>query len=359
VTPLSLLLALLGQLTSGVATATVGWAVVLLFGRVPQSRRPLLAGIGLGSLVWLLVLVAVILPAVGDVFVAAVPRPGFLGREWLTALLIALAAVLPLAIGLATVAAVPAADRPQGLHRVAQVLRGYPYAVIVAVTILFLAALRLVRKVRSLQRGWLSENLPFIVKEGRYEAVVRDLESALHEAGLAVERRRAPRVLEVPPRMVALVAGAADRAMIPDELFELDLDDLGILVYPSDIALLGPAELVARARAVIARRITFTDAYLTLSEESEEVEDRLAGIARVGVADPGELAAIDEVLASLVVPYEDWQTLYRLRLQVEHDHRGASLARNDAAAAASARARGARSTDRSPVARPSPAAAIE
>lgn len=358
-TPLSVLVTLLGQLTSGVATATVGWAVVLLFGRVPQSKQPLLAGIGLGSLVWLLALVAVVVPTVGDILVSAIPRPAFVGREWLAALLIALAVVLPLAIGLATVAAVPESERPQGIHRVAQVLRGYPYALIVAVTILFLAALRLVRKVRSLQRGWQSENLAFIVKEGRYEAVVRDLEAALHEAGLDVERRRAPRVLEVPPRMVALVASPSDRAMIPDELFELDLDDLGILVYPSAIALLGPAELVARARAVIARRITFTDAYLTLSKESEQVEDRLAAMAREGAADPEAFAAIDEILASLVVPYQDWQTLYRLRLQVEHDHRGAALARDDVPGASAARIAASRPPDRPSVAGPTAAAATE
>lgn len=338
-TPLSVLVALLGQLTSGVATATVGWAVVLLFGRVPQAKQPLLAAIALGSLVWLITLIAVIVPTVGDLLVSAVPRPGFVPRDWLTAILIALAIVLPLAIGLATVAAVPEGERPQGLKELAQILRGYPYALIVAVTILFLAVLRLVRSARSLQRGWQSEHLAFIVKEGRYDTVVRDLETALREAGLPVERRRAPRVLEVPPRMVALVGGPSAAAMIPDELSELDLDDLGILIYPSDIALLGPAELVAKARAVIARRITFTDAYLTLAKESEQIEDRLATIARGGDPKPDELAEIDRVLASLVVPYEDWQTLYRLRLQVEHDQRAAhpSRARPEEVPAAKAR----------------------
>ena len=31
------------------------------------------------------------------------------------------------------------------------------------------------------------------------------------------------------------------------------------------------------------------------------------------------MAAIDERLASLVVPYEEWEVLYRQRLQVERD----------------------------------------
>lgn len=326
-TPLSVLAALFGQLTSGVATATVGWAVVLLFGRVPQSKQPLLAGIALASLLWLTALLAVIFPAVGHFIDSAIPRPAFLPLAWVDLAVLASVVLLPLAIGWATIAVVPEEARPSGLHRLAQVLRGYPYALIVAVTILFLAGLRLVRRVRSLQRGWQSDHLAFIVKEGRYDVVVRDLEAALRDAGITLERRRAPRVLEVPPRMVALVGGPAVAGMIPDELVEFRGDDLSILVYPSDIALLGRAELVAAARAVIARRITFSDAYLTLAKESEQVEDRLAAIAREGRPDQAQLAAVDNVLASLVVPYEDWQTLYRLRLQVEHDGSGVAARR--------------------------------
>jgi hypothetical protein len=201
--------------------------------------------------------------------------------------------------------------------------------------------------VRSLQRGWQSDQLAFIVKEGQYAAVAAELEAALHEAGLPVERRRTPRVVEVPPRLVALVGGPAVQAMVPDRLVEFDLDGLGILLFPSGAALLGEAELVARARAAIARRLTFAHAYLTLAKESEQIEDRLAAIAEEPRADPDELAAIDAILGSLVVPYADWQTLYRLRLQVEHEDRelGTPRARADASSRATSRPwRGARGT---------------
>lgn len=338
-TVLSALLALFGQLMNDVATATVGWAVVLLFGRVPQARQSLLAGIGLGSLVWLTALVAVAFPPAGDAIVSAIPRPPFVGRDWLSTAILATAILLPLAIGLATVAAVPEDARPRGAALAFQVLRGYPYALVLGLTILFLAAVRLVRRVRSLQLGWRSDQLAFIVKEGQYEAVAADLEAALREAGLPVQRRRTPRVVEVPPRLVALVGGPAVRAMVPDRLVEFDLDGLGILLFPSGAALLGEAELVARARAVIARRLTFAHAYLTLAKESEQIEDRLAAIADEPRPDPRELAEIDVILGSLVVPYADWQTLYRLRLQVEHedDERGIRSSHADALSRATTR----------------------
>ena len=314
------LFALFGQLLGGVATATVGWAVSLLFGRVPQSRRAMLAGIGLGSLIWLTALLAIAIPALGHALVSAFPSLPLIGGGWLAGALVAIALLLPLGIGISTLALVPGDARPTGFEAIAQILRGYPYALAVGLTIVFLALFRFVRKVRSLERGWQSDHLAFIVKEGSYDVVADDLEKALQEAGLRVERRRAPRVVEVPPRIIALAGGPAARGMIPNELVEFDLDQLGIILYPSDVALLGRAELVARARAVIARRITFTEAYLTMARESQQIEDHLAAIARAPFPDPGELAAVDVLLASLVVPYADWQTLYRLRLQVEAEH---------------------------------------
>jgi hypothetical protein len=319
-TVLSGLIAILTQLMGGVATMTVGWAVVLLFGRVPVSRQGLLSSIGLASLVWVVALVCVLVPPAGGLLIAAIPRPGFVPVAWLQVALLAIAVALPLGIGLATVYVVDEGSRPHGLARVQAVLRGYPYAAVLAGTIVFLALLRLHRRLRSLRRGWHDEHLAFIVKPGRYAAVVSDMAAALWEAGLPVVRQRAPRVVEVPPRLLALVGGPS-AGEIPDELVELRLDSLAILVYPSDIAVVGPSELVARARSAMARQLAFTDAYLTTAKESEQVEDRLAEISRRGFVSAADFHPIDEILACLPIPHDDWETLYRLRLQVENETR--------------------------------------
>jgi len=103
---------------------------------------------------------------------------------------------------------------------------------------------------------------------------------------------------------------------------ELKSVGLSALVYPSDIALLGEKLAVARGRAAIVARLTLTEAYLTSAEESQKLEDRLAAIARTpGSATPGTFRAIDDELAASTVPYDDWETLYRLRLQVENQAR--------------------------------------
>jgi hypothetical protein len=175
--------------------------------------------------------------------------------------------------------------------------------------------------VRSLAKRWEDAHVPAVIKPGRYEAVVADLETALDGAGLRVDRTRAPRMLSVPPRLLGAVGGPAVKGLVPDELVLLQRDGLEVLVYPSDIAMLGSKELIARSRAAIARRLTFTEAYLTTAKESQQIEDRLTEISRRRRAHPAEFAPLDEELGSLIVPYDEWETLYRLRLQVENEVR--------------------------------------
>jgi hypothetical protein len=310
-----------GRLIGAVATMTVAWATILLFGRIPQSKQTLLSFITLGSLAWVAALAGILVPTVGSFLLAAVPRAPFLEDVWLRWIMLGLAAFLPLAIGFATITFVAPEDRPVGRAHLTRLLLGYPYAAVYALTIISLAAWGLVRKIRSLQHGWDSVHIPMIVKAGRYDAVVAELESALHEADLAVDRKPASGWFEIPPRLLAAVGGKAVKDLIPTELVGFETDDLQIIVYPSDVALLGRKDLVAQARAAVARRLTSADAYLTSAKESEQIEDRLSDIGRKSTVVAADFAPIDELLTKLVAPYDEWETLYRLRLQVEQERR--------------------------------------
>jgi hypothetical protein len=308
-----------GRLIGSVAAMAIAWAMILLFGRVPQSRQTVLAFIALGAAVWVVAILGVLVPAVGNLLVSSVPQTSVIKFSWLRWTMLGLAAFLPAAVGLATVPLLPEDSRSRARTVVQQGLLGYLYTAVFAVMLLFLGLWGLVRRVHSLKNQWESAHIPMIVKPGRYEAVVRDIEAALHDAGFEVVRTRAAPWLRVPPRLVAAMGRQAVKGEIPDELVEFHVDDLGILVYPFDVALLGPRELVAPARALIARRLAIADAYLTSARESEQIEDRLADLSRMPRSTGAEFAPIDKELDSLVMPYDQWETLYWLRLQAEHD----------------------------------------
>jgi hypothetical protein len=310
-----------GRLIGPVATMTVAWGTILLFGRIPQSKQNLLSIISLGSLAWVAALVGVLVPTVGSFMLAAVPRTSFIQDWWLRWIMLGLAVFLPLIIAIATVNFVAPEDRPVGRARVTRLLLGYPYAAVYALTIISLAAWGVERKIRSLRHGWDSVHMPMIVKPGKYETLVADLESALSEADIPVTRKPALGLFEVPPRLLAAVGGDAVKDLIPKELVAFEADGLEIVVYPTDVALLGREKLVAAARAAVARRLITAGAYLTPVKESEEIEDRLAEIADKPTVTAADFRPIDERLTTLVAPYDQWETLYRLRLQVEQERR--------------------------------------
>lgn len=326
------LIAFLGRQVGRLVQMIFGWATVLLFGRVPQSKQLLLAVVTLGSLAWVVALVGVIVPDVGAFLLAAIPRPDFIAEGWIRVVMLVLAIVLPLGVGAAGLMLMDESDRPAGIGgKAVQVLRGYPYAAVLALVILFLAVVAPVFKVRAIVKRWEDAHIPIVVKPGGYEQVAGELEAAVDAAGLELTRVRAPRVLELPSRLLALVGGESVRRLVPDRLVMLKASALEVTIHPSDVAVVGSKEGVARARAAVADRLTKTEAYLTSTKEAQEVEDAIRALhdpaASVDVR--ATLKAIDARLARLVVPYEEWEVLYRQRLQTERDHLRDGLPGND------------------------------
>jgi hypothetical protein len=131
----------------------------------------------------------------------------------------------------------------------------------------------------------------------------------------------------MPAWLLTRVAGPNVRKLRPDRLVNLVAPDLRIGVYPSDIAISGPVRERTRARAAIISRFATTAAHLTTSAEAQAVEDRIEKIARSGVSPNGTAAGalrapfreIDQGLLELEVPTDEWDILYRLRVQVERD----------------------------------------
>ena len=328
------LIAFIGRQVGRLVQMAFGWATVLLFGRVPQSKQLLLAGVSLGSILWVVTLIGVLVPDVGAFLIAFVPAPDFISEDVIRWVMLGLAIVLPLLVGLGGLFLMDPADRPDGIGgKLVQVLRGYPYAAVLSIVILFLLVVAPIFKLRTIFKRWNDAHIPIVVKPGGYDRVASDLEAAVDAAGLELARVRAPRVLEAPSRLLALVGGESVRRYVPDRLVMLRAKALEVTIHPSDVAMVGSKEGVARARAAIADRLTVTKAYLTSTKESQEVEDAIGALrnpddGRTDAESRAEpdpegaqtaLTEIDERLARLTVPYEEWEVLYRQRLQVERD----------------------------------------
>lgn len=337
---LATLLAFGSRFAGKILTTALGWASTLLFGRVPADRQKLVLAITFGSVIWMVLLAGVVFPAVGTFLLVVVPQQDVI-PEWVIRLaMLAGALIVPAVVGALTlILAGPAQRTPRGIA--GAVVRGYPLTALLAVLLVFLAGLSIWRKANSLRRGWVDAHVPIVVNAGAYEQVAGDLDRAVTAAGLEVIPISASAAMSKPARWLALVAGPGSQSLVPDRLIQLDGRDLDILIYPMDLLISGKPELVNRARAAMASRLTSSAAHMTVSAEAQAVEDRLTALARPrsddAAAEPdrkpryddaaeSEFRAIDEFLASSPVPYEEWEVLYRQRLQVERDLRAGAMA---------------------------------
>lgn len=313
-----------GRIAGDLLTTALGWASSLLFGRVPRSHQVFLVLMMALSFLWLILLVALLVPSIASFLLAATPHPPFVDQEWVGVALLGGVLVLPLGVGLAGFLVPAQGRRRGGASVVRELARGYLLAPLVSGLLIFLAGVGIVRKARSRRHGWSDVHVAMVVKPRGYDRVVMDLADALDEAGLPASIGDAPWVLTLPARLLTAVAGENVRKLRPDRLVELSAPTLRIGVYPSDIAMSGTTRDLVRARAAILSRLTTTAAHLTTSAEAQKVEDLIATITtrepRRGVdAIHAAFAPIDESLLALSVPTDEWDTLYRLRLQVERD----------------------------------------
>ena len=327
---LAALFALGSRFAGKILGMALGWAGTLLFGRVPASRQKYILAITFGSVIWLVLLAGILSPDIGAFILVLVPSQDIVPEELLRLGMLIGAIVVPAVVGGLVLWLAPPAAR-SGRTAITTILRGYPLTAVLAVLLVFLAVLAVWRRLRSFLRGQTDAHVPMMVKQGAYDQVAADIDTALSQAGFELEPGPAPAVMSKPARWLATVAGRDLGDLVPDHLLQLHGPTLDILVYPSDLLVSGKPEDVARARAAMASRLVTSAAYMTISAEAQAIEDRIATLGGAGATTTGpppfddaarrELESIDAQLASTEVPYEEWEVLYRERLQVERDLR--------------------------------------
>jgi hypothetical protein len=97
--------------------------------------------------------------------------------------------------------------------------------------------------------------------------------------------------------------------------------DLEVLAYATNVAIIGRRERAYELRAAVERVAAFHDAYLTWNDEAQELEDELISAGNRANGDLDRLRhRLDGIQARVDRAHldaEEWNVLYRLRLQVE------------------------------------------
>jgi hypothetical protein len=103
----------------------------------------------------------------------------------------------------------------------------------------------------------------------------------------------------------------------------LRADGLQLFAYATNVAVLGPSEDAHRARAALERELPFDKARLTWTEDAQDMEDAIVSAYRDATDDLAELHRkldrVQERIDAESLNAEEWNILYRLRLQAEHE----------------------------------------
>ncbi len=191
-----------------IATAAFGWAATLLFGRQPRDREVFVSAITIASLAWVATVVGVAWPDVGLFIVALVPLADLLPADVARLLMLAVAALLPAAVGVALATVGSPAGGLRG--RLAAIARGYLVTPLLAVVVVWLAAYGIYRRVRLAMSGWTQVHLPVVIPDGRTDEVAAAAVAALGRAGLDVTSGAPDRAVGLPAAWLARAAGRGD-----------------------------------------------------------------------------------------------------------------------------------------------------
>ncbi len=320
--PFVLLLA--WQAVSKSASFALGWATALYFGQVPGRQGRILSVVSLLAAGWVIVVIGFAIPIFTGALLEAV---GVIERNFDVQALHYIGLVAAIVGGPPALTGIVVwgeflEERSLGAWLRAIPL-SYPSTALLGLAVLemvaftpFLAFQRWRRKRRLLQ-------VPLVMKEGTDDdALVEAVRAALATLDITeVQTQEATGPKAWPMRTVAFPAKHMLGAVVRGDPIQLRADGIELYAFATNVSILGPEKKVYRVRAAVERELAFCDAYLTWSEEAQDLEDRLME-ARASV--DGDLEALrdelDEVqqeVDAATLNSEEWNVLYRLRLQIE------------------------------------------
>ena len=320
--PFVLLLA--WQAFSKSASFALGWATALYFGQVPGSQGRILAVVSLVAAGWVIVIIGFAIPIFSG---AALEAAGVIERNFDVEAIHYLGLVAAIVLAPPAVAGALVIGEFREERSVAAWLRivpvSYPATFLLGLAVLEMVAFTPFLLIQRWRQKRSLVQVPLVMKEGTDDDdLVNAVRASLASIGIddvSVTEATGPKAW--PMRTVGFAARHLLGAVVRGEPMRLAADGLEILAYATNVAILGPTEDAYRVRAAVERELAFCDAYLTWSDDSQEFEDELMAVGESADGDvDGLRRKLDEVQQRMDVASlnsEEWNVLYRLRLQVE------------------------------------------
>lgn len=336
---LQALIATLFRYAGKILNTALGWATILLFGKVSQKRQIYLSLICIMSLIWMVFAVGIAFPRAAAFLLAFAKIPDSVNPNWIRLAMLACTLFFPAGVGAVSFYMLDPGARPKTWKaRLKMTLKGYPYTLGLSITLLLMVLFAPALKLRMILRRWTTAHTPLIIPPDSYDAVVRKVRDVLTHGGFPVERVQANWMIRLPTALLTFFARNSAHSLVGRELTTLRSPQIEVLIHPSDLVTSGKEPDVVRVRALLSENVSFEKAYMTWSKESNALEDRFREVwekhEKDGAGHGAELKKLDAELRKLKIPYEEWEILFRKKVMLERGileaSRGEKTARKDA-----------------------------
>lgn len=300
-----------------------GIATITFFGRISSRDDDKVAFVGLASLTWLALIVAVFIPAAGELIAAGVLDDDTQIRY----LSLASVILIPPLNGFI----VSRVHNQDGGWKgtLNQVWKGYGYTAVIGATIVGIVVVVPVVKLSHIVRRYDLKHLAVMVPDTAYDDVLDEMCQLLEEEGIECEVTTPNFALRKLFAALAWVEGRIfNRDHVAKDMMsvrgELDGEDYEVILHATDTTIVGHREQSSFIYAVLAEGLDHPDLYFTWDDESQRIEDEIKEARRAlregERVDEDTPERLEDELRHACLSSEEWNAirrmLYRLELEL-------------------------------------------
>jgi hypothetical protein len=307
---------------SRASTLALSWATTLYFGSVPGNKGSVLSIMALVSAGWVVLLVGFGVPMLAGWLL---DLAGIVGRNFDLPSLPVWGLIAALVLAPPIVAALAEFGHLDGDASLTRWLTGipisYPATASLGLAILQMVAITPFLLVNRWRRSQRLLQVPLVLQSpGSSAGLAGPVIDALATVnGGPFEEQPLRGAISWPLRTVAFAVRHLLGRMVRGDPVLIRGDGLQVIVYATNVGILGPAEQAHRARAAIEKRLAYTRAFLTWSPEAQHFEQMLRDFYRSSRGDGlrHRLDRLQHQIDGASLTSDEWNLLYRLRLQLE------------------------------------------
>ena len=309
-----------------VLSKVFGLATMSFFGRMPSREDDKIALVGIVSITWIPIFVAMFLPEFAEMIIPFAPDDEDVTR-WIA---VALTVTIPIVTGITV--AMMRNNRGRGWrHTLIQVAMGVPYTVVVGVTMALVVIVVPIVKIAYVVRRFEVMRVLVMVESGAYQGTLDHIVEQLEANGVEVAVHRPNRVIDRLFRLLGWVLGRIFERDVADQMRVLRPKDedverdhwFEITLHAADMTIIGPQEIASRLHAILVDAMDERVLYLTWDDGSQRLEDRIREAReRLDAGEQlerSETEALVDDLADLALGKEEWDAVRRLIYRLERD----------------------------------------